>query len=198
MFDQVTAKNWLGGAGLSAQKTNQHATSVIYLSEALRFDPDHTDYLIARSNAFTDMGQYVRALADANRAIKSDPTEKTAWTARGYAYRVTHDYAHAEQDYRVALNLKPGDEWTLDELGGIYVYSTHAYGKGWDVANQMIQNHPEDPDGWIFRASIQKDQPRPGLQDTISYFIAHFGNDPQQQSVVAQMRPYLAQKAARH
>lgn len=152
---------------------------------------------MSRSNALTDLGQHAWAIADADRAIKIDPSEKTAWTARGYAYRLVGDYVHAESDYRNALNLKPGDQWTLDELGRIYVYSTREFDKGWDVANQMIQNKPEDPDGWIFRASIQKDQPRAGLQDTIKYFIAHFGNDPQQQTIVAQMRPYLARESAK-
>ena len=197
VFDEVIAKSWLGGAGLSAQEAGQNTLAVIYLSEALRFTPAcgcSTDYLVSRSNALTVLGQHAWAVADADRAIKIDPNKKRAWTARGYAYRVAHDYKHAEADYNVALNLEPGDEWTLDELGRIYVYSTHEYDKGWDVANQMIHGHPEDPDGWIFRASIQKDQPRDGLQDTVRYFIAHFGNDPQERPVVAQMRPYLAQK----
>jgi tetratricopeptide (TPR) repeat protein len=197
VFDQAVAKSWLGGAGMSAQKAGQDTLAVIYLSEALRFTPVcgcSTDYLVSRSNALTMLGQHAWAVTDADRAIKIDPTKKRAWTARGYAYRVAHDYKHAEADDRVALKLEPGDPWTLDELGRIYVYSTHEYDQGWDVANQMIHNHPEDPDGWIFRASIQKDQPRSGLQDTVRYFIAHFGNDPQQRPVVAQMRPYLTQQ----
>jgi tetratricopeptide (TPR) repeat protein len=198
IFDQVITKSWLGGAGLSAANANQHALGAMYLSEALRFNPDNTDYLIARSNAFTRMGQYAWALADADRALEADPAAKRAWTARGYAYRSAGDFAHAERDYRAALNLKPGDRWTLDELGRIYVYSTHEFDKGWDIANQMIQDYPEDPDGWILRASIQKDQPRPGLRDTITYFIDHFGSDPSQQAVVAQMRPSLTQGPTNH
>lgn len=198
VFDQMIAKSWLGGAGMSAESAGEHGAAAILLSEALRFAPNSGEYLESRSSALANLGDAAWAIDDGNRAIKIDPEDKHAWTARGYAYTFVRDYAHAERDYRVALNLKPGDEWTLNELGRIYVYSTHEYDKGWDVANQMTQNHPEDPDGWTFRASIQKDQPRPGLQDTIRYFIAHFGNDPQQQSVVAQMRPYLAQKSTRH
>lgn len=193
VFDQVIAKSWLGGAGLSANKVHQEGTAVIYLSEALRFAPQSTDYLVGRSNSLTSLGLHDWAVADADRAIKLDPGAKTAWTARGYAYESVNDFVHAEQDFQHALTLIPDDTWTLTELGRIYVYSTHDWDKGWSVANQLIQSHPEDPDGWIFRASIQKDQPRPGLQDTIRYFIAHFGDDPQQQPVIAQMRPYLAQ-----
>lgn len=35
VFDQVIAKSWLGGAGLSAHKANQDTLAVIFLSEAL-------------------------------------------------------------------------------------------------------------------------------------------------------------------
>lgn len=197
VFDQVTAKSWLGGAGLSARKAEQYVPAVIYLSEALRFAPQSTDYLVGRSNVLTILGQHDWAMADANRAIASDPSEKTAWTARGYAYESVNDFAHAEQDFRQALRLIPEDSWTLAELGRIYVYSTHDWDKGWNVANQLIQNHPEDAAGWILRASIQKDQPRPGLDDTVNYFLSHFGNDPDVQTTVAQMRQYLTQESRR-
>lgn len=196
IFDQVIAKNWLGGAGLGAGQMSRPALAVIYLSEALRFAPDATNYLVARSNALTQLGRYPWAIADANHAIHVDHAMKTAWTARGYAHLNAQANADAEADFRQALALVPEDPFSLWGLGTIYLRE-HRWDDGWNAANQLITNHPEDPDGWMLRASIQKDQPRSGLDDTIHYFLAHFGNDPAQQRVVAAMRRTL-DKTGRH
>ena len=45
------------------------------------------------------------------------------------------------------------------------------------------------------RASIQLHQPRSGLDDTLHYFILHFGNDPGQRSVVREMERMLEAEA---
>jgi hypothetical protein len=52
----------------------------------------------------------------------------------------------------------------------------------------LIQMNPDNPQGWLLRASIQKNQPRAGLDQTISDFVARFGNDPAQQGPVARMQ----------
>ncbi|MEO6967942.1 MAG: DUF4034 domain-containing protein [Rhodanobacteraceae bacterium] len=195
IFGEIGTESRMGRAGMYAEDNNYYDVAVIYLSEALRFNPGNGNYLEPRANALVNLHQYAWAVTDGDHAVKANAEDKYAWTARGYAYRSAQDYAHAEHDYLAALTLVPGDAWTLDELGRIYVYSTHEWDKGWNVANQLIQSHPENADGWIFRASIQKDQPRPGLDDTINYFLVHFGDDPSQQVVVAQMRQHLAQES---
>jgi hypothetical protein len=74
------------------------------------------------------------------------------------------------------------------ELGHIYVHSTHEWDKGWAIANRLMQISPDNPEGWLLRAGIQKDQPRDGLNQTISDFVAKFGGDPSKQMFVERMR----------
>lgn len=201
LFDQVIAKSWLGGAGINAEKIGRNDLAVIYLSEALRFSPEccASDYLIWRSDALTQLGNFTWAVADANRAIRDDPTDKTAWTARGLAHQLSHDDAAAEADFKQALVLVPADDYSLRQLGMLYM-AKHRWEDGWNIATELIANHPDDPNGWIIRASIQKDQPRPGLDDTIHQFLSRFGDDPdpEVQVPVAQMRAQLARDSAHH
>lgn len=94
----------------------------------------------------------------------------------------------AAEDYEQALRLNPSDTWTLAELGNIYIRSAHAWDKGWTIANRLILMSPDNPQGWLLRARIQKDEPRAGLNQTISDFVVRFSNDPSKQIYVAQMQ----------
>jgi len=71
------------------------------------------------------------------------------------------------------------------------VYWTHDWDKGWDVADQLIKAHPENPYGWILRATIQEQQPRAGLKDTVEYFATHFSSDPAMAKRLTRMRAAL-------
>lgn len=111
---------------------------------------------------------------------------------RGYAYKAMKDYALAAPDFEKAATLDPSNTFPLSQLGTIYTSETHEWDKAWNIADRLIHDHPKLAAGWILRASIQKDQPRAGLRDTINYFLANFGNDPNEAIPAAQMRQTLA------
>lgn len=192
VFDQATAKSWLGGAGLSAQDAGQNDLAVIYLSEAIRFTPARccTDYLVSRANAFIGLGQFARAVADADRTIKINPAIKRAWTARGLAHLISLNSADAEEDFKQALKLERDNAYSLWGFGTA-AERLHEWDKAWAASDRLIKRHPEDPNGWIIRAFVQHDQPRAGLQDTVAYFVAHFGRQPDQRMTVMQMKAML-------
>ncbi|MFC5580047.1 tetratricopeptide repeat protein [Rhodanobacter terrae] len=196
VFDNLASSTLLKNAGYAATRNGHSELSVVYLSEASRFLPDNIDVRVHRNYDLTTLRESAWALADANQLVDTWPEKAGGFNARAYAYESIKDYVHAEQDLRTAIPLDASDTWPLAELGDIYVYRIHDWDKGWDIASRLIQSHPEKPQGWILRASIQKDQPRAGMDETMHYFLAHFGDDPHLQLQVREMHAALAKEAA--
>ena len=190
-FDQLASSKDLASAGNAADGSKHPEVLVIYLSEALRFDPSLDEERVRRAFALVDFDEAAWAVTEASQLIAASPRNAGAFRVRAHAYEGMNDYAHAEQDFRAALALGPDDLWTLSQLGDMFVNWTHEWDKGWDVADQLIKAHPEEPYGWILRASIQADQPRPGLKDTVEYFEAHFNNTPHLRRMATRLRTAL-------
>ena len=188
VFAETAPVGMLMSAGWAAKNRNSPVLSVIYRSQLLRFDPSQIDQRESRAFDLPALGYSDWAVAEGNALIKLAPQDENAFDARGLAYESTRNFNGAIEDYEQALRMNPSDSWTLIELGNIYVNSSHDWDKGWAVANRLIQMSPDNPQGWLLRASIQKDQPRDGLDQTISDFVARFGNDPAQRGPVAEMR----------
>jgi tetratricopeptide (TPR) repeat protein len=191
VFAEAAPVGMLMSGGWAAQNRNSPALSVVYRSELLRFDPSKTDHRQGRAFDLPLLGQSEWALAEGNALIALSPNDENAFDVRGLAYESTGDLGRATGDYEQALRLNPTDTWTLAELGNIYVHANHDWDKGWTTANRLIQTSPDNPQGWLLRASIQKDEPRDGLNQTISDFVVRFGNDPSKQSLVAKMQAML-------
>ncbi|HEY2345960.1 MAG TPA: hypothetical protein VGH80_08755 [Xanthomonadaceae bacterium] len=194
VFDRIGAAKLFGNAGRTAESDDQSSTAVVYLSEAIRFDPTLVDEHMSLVDTLTDLHRNGLAKAEADRFVALEPDNKFSYEARSYYERSTGHLVDAENDVLAALKLAPDDAWALDELGDDYVHRSRQFDKGWDVADRLIKAHPDDPNGWLLRASIQKDQPRPGLHDTLVYFLAHFGDDPAVQELVPRMRAELAKE----
>ncbi|WP_284395317.1 tetratricopeptide repeat protein [Dyella lipolytica] len=188
VYAEAAPVSMLMSGGWAAKNRSSTALSVIYRSEVIRFDPSKIDHREGRAFDLPPLGQSDWALAEGNALVALVPQDENAFDVRGLAYEARGDVDHAEQDYAEALRLNPDDTWTLVELGNLYVHSTRNWDGGWAIANRLIQMSPDNPQGWLLRASIQKDEPRDGLNQTISDFVARFGNDPSQQALVAQMQ----------
>ena len=195
IFDQVSPVTDMSGAGYVASAHGHPGTAFIYLSETLRFDPFSPFAPAARAErAFrlTDLGAPLWALAEADEVVATDPHEVGGFKARAYADEALQDYAEAIEALKAAIALDESDSWPLTELGNVYVYKTREWDKAWEIATQDIQKFPQEPDGWVLRGTIQMKQPRAGLKDTYDELLARFGNDPEQQATLAEMRDKLA------
>ncbi|GLQ50541.1 tetratricopeptide repeat protein [Dyella flava] len=196
IFDSLPSFEALSGAGEQTWVDENIDLTAVYLTEALRFGPYNARDLAAHAAAVANFGYRKWALTEGQRA-QNLANSNDAWlfATLGQMFEGLKDYPDAEQTLQKSHQIDPTDNWSLRELGHIYVYNTHEWDKGWDVADQLIRVDPDNAFGWILRASIQKDQPRPGLDDTINYFLTHFGNDPRQQQAVREMRQTLAKEA---
>ena len=60
------------------------------------------------------------------------------------------------------------------------------------VADQLIREQPNRPDGWLMRANIQYRQPRAGLDVTADELDARFGKNPQVAKLILEIRASVA------
>lgn len=188
VFAEAAPTRMLMSAGWAAHDRRNIALSVIYRSELLRFDPGEIDHRQSRAFLLIELGQTEWGLAEGNTLVKLAPRDEDSYDVRGQAYRALGDTAHAADDFEEALRLNPTDTWTLAALGDLYVNETHEWDKGWVIANRLLQQAPDQPIGWLLRATIQKSQPRDGLDETIREFTERYGNDPAKQPVLQQMQ----------
>lgn len=190
-LDQLAGSGQLLIAG-NAARGNNSAVAVIYLSEALRFNPGLDDARVHRIYDLVDFDELTWAETEASRMIAALPHDEDPLKARAYAYDIQGDFVRAERDYRAAVKLVPDDFDSWARLGNLYVYQSRDWASGWAVADKLIKAHPENPYGWILRADIQAQQPRAGLKDTLDYFEAHFASkNPQLHKVATAMRSAL-------
>lgn len=192
MYRQIFARgapiNMLMSAGWAADNRHHPWMSIIYRSELMRFYPQSLSHRETRAMDLAELGYLDWAMVEGNALVALAPGDGNAFDTRGLVYEEYGNRARAISDYEHALSLSPDDTWTLIRLGDLYVNSTHDWGKGWKVANRLIELSPGNPAGWLLRASIQKNEPRAGLDRTVSEFVARFGNDPKERRDVAQMR----------
>lgn len=191
-LDQLASSSYLVKAGYAADGSRNLAVSGIYLSEALRFLPNRNDVRSHRTYALVDFDEAAWVIADLGRLLATSPRDTDALKARAYAYEMQGDYAHAEHDLRTLLAIDPGDAGTLPALGDMFVNLAHDWNKGWAVADQLIREQPQNPYGWMLRATIQEQQSRPGLDATADHLQAQFGKDPQVAKIIVRMRAAVA------
>lgn len=195
VFDGPGDFGELSSAGNTAARNGQPVMATIYLSEAVRFNAGDFKDRLRLSQLLSAENQPKLLMLHAQQLVAAQPENPDALGLRGFAWLQRNDVQHARTNLAAALAKNPDDPQVMSLLGSIYVYSTHEWDKGWTLADRLIQEYPKYPLGWRLRASIQLHQPRAGLDDTLHYFILHFGSDPQQQSIVDEMRRILAAEA---
>lgn len=195
VFDHAADAGSLSAAGRTAASHGQPAMAAIYLSEAVRFNSGDTSDRRQLARLAGEQNQPALVMLHAGKLLAEHPDDPELLALRGWASMQLGKVADARTDLVSALQKNPNDGFTMSLLASVYVYSTHEWDKGWTLSSRLIERYPNVPDGWRLRASIQLHQPRAGLDDTLHYFILHFGNDPNQRSVVRGMRSMLQAEA---
>ncbi|GGY18853.1 hypothetical protein GCM10008098_08710 [Rhodanobacter panaciterrae] len=192
VVDELTSNSNLAEIGRMASQYRDQTMALIYQSEALRFAPGNEDARVNRAFALVDYDESAWAVSDLDRLLAASPDNKRALDARASAYEMLGDYVHAEQDFRRLLAMDPGNMRTLSKLGDMFVNWAKDWDKGWAVADQLIREQPQNPYGWLLRASVQERQPRAGLDATADHLEAQFGKDPEMAKMLVRMRATVA------
>lgn len=98
---------FLGRGVLLATRKRSYNRAIEDFDKVLTLQPDNVDALIARGNAYSQLGDNGRALADLDRAIQLAPDNAQAYVIRGLANNRRGQKQLAMQDYETALQRSP-------------------------------------------------------------------------------------------
>ena len=105
------------GRGLSSRDDGGAAVGA---GEAIRRDPQYAKVYYNRGNAYSNMGDMDRAIADYSAAIRLDPTYANSYYNRGNAYSNKGDTVRAIADYSEAIRLDPANANAHYNRGNAY------------------------------------------------------------------------------
>lgn len=159
--------------------------------EALRFNPTNVDALRWRSQEMIALGDKQGATAAFAAVSQRFPDDNAMTTQLGNIYAQVADVKQAETTLLAVLQRDPDNYDAMGILGDLYNHAGHQPQKAEALADILISKQPDRPNGYILRSCNQMDHNLPGVYDTIHYFIAHFGGDPQWRTQTAEMRAYL-------
>ena len=127
-------------------------------------------------------------------AVGGSRSSKSQWlvpdaTQLGNIYAQAGDAKDTETPLLAVLARDPHNYEAMGVLDDLYNHAGHQPQKAEALADTMISEHPEKAGGYIVRSCNQMDHNLPG--DTIHHFTDHFGDNPQWETQIAEMRAYL-------
>lgn len=198
-LDQFASRGNLLWASQLSNKMHDTSALAVFASQVLRFEPDSDEDRTRRAIALLDFDEADWALRELGTILARAPHDTYARQVRAYGFDVQGDHAAEEKDLRFLLADQPGDMTSRTRLGYLYANWPGHWDQAWSVADGIIRDDPQSPNGWLLRATIQQRQPRPGLADTTRQFEARFGKDPRFANTVLQLRAAAAlQDGPRH
>ena len=82
--------------------------------------PDDYQLLIAETNLYLARGENEKAVANLEKALETDPTNKTIWFALGTNYENTGNLEGAEESYQKCIELDPTYADAYYNMGAMY------------------------------------------------------------------------------
>ncbi|WP_422001623.1 tetratricopeptide repeat protein [Reyranella sp.] len=117
--DPKASLAFLGRGVLLAVRKRAYNRAVEDFDKVLVIDPDNVEALIARGEAFSNLGDIARAMNDLNRAVTLAPGRADARLARGLLESRRGDRVAARKDYEAVLSADPRNVDALVNLAAL-------------------------------------------------------------------------------
>jgi len=127
--------------------------AIEYFNNAIKLDPNYAKSYRGRGLAYSDLGQYQRAIVDYDEAIRLDSYDHIAYFNRAAAYDDLGQYQRAIDDYNEVIRLKPKDGDTYYNRALIYnKLGQHQLAIG--DYNEAIRLNSNDKSAYLNRGTI--------------------------------------------
>ncbi len=99
---------------------NDTVSSELYVVEGRALHPDDYQLLIAETNLNLARGENEKALANLQKALETDPENKTIWFALGTNYETVGNIEEAEKAYNRCIEIDPAYADAYYNLGAMF------------------------------------------------------------------------------
>ena len=114
-----------------------------FLNRILALDPDSTTAIYLYGKLLAERGDYFGADMRFQEAIDKDPTYVAAYIASGDMAVNNRTLKHAVEQYKAALDLRPGDISVLSKLASVYL-SLKELDNAEEILSQIAEKDPEN------------------------------------------------------
>jgi len=135
---------YLNDIGLVFAEDHQPDNAILAFDKALEIQTNYVPALEYRAQLLADRGQYDKALADANLAVKTS-AEAAAYAGLGYVEAKKGDVGAARSDLQKATTMAP--------LNPLYGRMLAALGGNGGVMDKVIAREPDRANNLVLRAS---------------------------------------------
>jgi tetratricopeptide (TPR) repeat protein len=177
---------------LSERVFNKYpAWAAMMFTESLRFQPRDANALHWRAQALLNLGDAAAALDSIQRIAVRYPQNNPIQLQLGWMEAETGHPQQAEQVYLDVLRRDPTNQRAMAWLGDLYNRRLHQPEKAMPLAQRLLQNDPQNPEGLVVQAFADMALQMPDRYAHIHDFLARFGDQPMFGKEDAQMLAYL-------
>src|SRR5690242_8396074 len=92
---------------LENARNNQLEEAIADCTEAIRLDPENTEYLIKRAEFYRDSENFDKGLTDADKILEGDPNDLRARVLRGRMFELSGNPDKALVEFNTAVERNP-------------------------------------------------------------------------------------------
>lgn len=164
----------LAHAGHAANRLGDHATALIYLTQAVRFQPDAVWHRRWLSRTHADLQQWDQALAQLDQARQRVPEALlgTQYRRLGWMAENVGDYAAAKQAYARAVDDPETRRDASIDLCDITVRRERSLPEALRCTRANAEAYPREPMAVFVRAWVLTEHGQPGAEQAAQAFFA--------------------------
>ncbi len=156
MLNKYSHEMYAMRAGLEATSTKNYEKALSDMNEAIRLQPQESQYYVIRAQVYYGLDNYDGAMEDYGNAINLDPYNMIAYYNRGILRAEINDINRAIEDFSAVLRLNPSDYRTLYNRAILY-RNIHDFENALADVSKVIDVVPDFAVAHFLRSEIYKE-----------------------------------------
>ena len=179
----------LSDVGKILEDAGNRQAALVYLSQALRFQPNNRYFLNRRIETNYRNGDFAPALRDIDRLIELDRTTAYTYSLLARISEKQGDFAKAKDAYQKAMGDDKYRQWAQTGWCNIIVRRERKLADSMACTEGLVASYPEDPMSNFMRAWVLAENSQPGAEDAAQRFFAlPQGLDNRQPEMTTQLK----------
>lgn len=162
----------LSDVGKILDDAGNSQAALVYLSQALRFQPNNRYFLNRRIEANYRNSDFAPAITDINRLIALDRATAFTYALLARISEKKGDFPAAKDAYRKAMDSDKYHQWAQTAWCDIIVRREHDMASALACTDGLVASYPNDPMSNFMRAWVLTENAQPGAEEAAQRFFS--------------------------